>query len=77
MSKEELVEQILTTIKPTVDFGNATAIIDDGVLDSLEFMNLISELSERFGIEVDVDDIVPENFNSIESIAAMVNRLQA
>lgn len=77
MSTEELVEQILTTIKPTVDFGNAKAIIDDGILDSLEFMNLISELSERFGIEVDVDDIVPENFNSIESIAAMVNRLQA
>lgn len=76
MSEKEAIKQILTKIKPTVDFGNAKAIIDDGVLDSLEFMNLISELNERFGIDVDVDDIVAENFNSIESIEAMVKRLQ-
>ena len=76
MPEKELIKQILTNIKPTVDFGNAKAIIDDGVLDSLEFMRLISELNEQFGIEVDVDDIVAENFNSIESMEAMVKRLQ-
>ena len=76
MPEKDIIKQILTAIKPTVDFGKAKAIVDDGVLDSLEFMRLISELNDRFNIEVGVDDIVAENFNSIESIEAMVKRLQ-
>lgn len=38
-------------------------------------MALITALSERFGIEIGVDDIVPENFNSVDAIARMVDAL--
>ena len=39
-------------------------------------MSLIAQLNEVFDIEVDVDEIVPENFNSVDAIAAMVERLK-
>ena len=75
MPDKEKITQILSKIKPTVAFDTAEGIVDNGLLDSLEFMNLIAELSEQFGIEIDVDDIVAANFNTVESMTAMVKRL--
>ena len=40
------------------------------------FRSLISELESEFNIEIDMDDIIPENFNSIDAIADLVTRLQ-
>lgn len=76
MNEKEIIKQILKLIKPSADFENVKTIVDDGLLDSLQFMNLVSELVGRFGIEINIEDIVPENFNSIESIEAMVKRLR-
>jgi len=39
-------------------------------------MSLISSLGETFEIEIDIDDIIPENFNSVSAIVAMVERLK-
>jgi len=39
-------------------------------------MALITALGDEFGMEIDVDEIVPENFNSADAIAAMVERLK-
>lgn len=76
MSIKESIKRILQEIKPTVDFESVHAIIDDGYLESLELMMLISYLCEDFNIEIGVDDIAPENFNSIDQIAEMVSRLK-
>ncbi len=76
MSYKEKITQILKGYKPTIAFETAEGIIDNGLLDSLEFMNLISELNVEFGIEIDVEDIVPENFNTVDAMAAMVKRLR-
>ena len=72
----EQVISILATVKPTKSFEGVEDIIEGGYLDSFELMALISTLAEEFDIEIDVDEIVPENFNSVEAIAAMVERLK-
>ena len=69
------VQSILKEIKPTKDLSGLTDIVDGGYIDSFELLLLISHLSEAFSIEIGVDDIIPENFNSAEQIAAMVERL--
>ena len=67
---------LLTAVNEDVDFENEAALIDDGLLDSLELMQLISDLEDAYDIEIGMDEIVPENFNSAEAILAMVTRLQ-
>jgi acyl carrier protein len=52
-----------------------TQLIELGVLDSIEILNLVSFLEERFGIALPIDEFVPENFQSAQTIAGLVERL--
>lgn len=72
---DELME-ILEEMKPDVDFKTCNTLIDDGILDSFDILNLVSELNDAFDIEITPVDIVPENFNSAEALWKMVKRLQ-
>ena len=75
MSTKEQVTKILKEIKPTRDFEGVANIIDGGYLDSLELMGLITALTENFEVDIDIDSITPENFNSVDAIAAMIDKL--
>ena len=77
MTVKETVLEILKAIKPTVNLENVTDIIDGGYLDSLGIMALITELSDRFDFEMDIDWITPENFNSVDAIVALIVRIKA
>ncbi|WP_281677014.1 acyl carrier protein [Eggerthia catenaformis] len=72
--KEQVLE-ILQELKPGVDFTSSTSLVDDGLLDSLDVMNLSVELNDEFDIEITPLDVVPENFNSVDAITALVERL--
>ena len=72
----EPVLEILSKVKPNVDFKNATAIVDDGLLDSMDIVMLVGELNDEFDIEIQVTDLVPENFNTVDAIVKMVERLE-
>jgi acyl carrier protein len=50
--------------------GNATSLLETGILDSLNLLRLVVFAQERFGIAVDDVDLVPENFDSVDSICA-------
>ena len=67
---------ILNEIRPDVDFAQETGLIDRGVLDSLDIMEIVAEISDAFGITLSPADIVPENFNSAQALWAMIARLQ-
>lgn len=69
---EELM-RILEETCPGVDFDGETALIDDGILGSLDIVTIVSEIMETFDVEISVDDLVPENFNSVEAIMALID----
>lgn len=73
---QEKVIAILNEVKPTRDLSDVQDIIEGGYLDSFELMSLIALLGESFGVEIGIDEIVPENFNSVAAMVAMVERLQ-
>ncbi len=75
MEKREAVLEILRKVKPSVNFEQVSGILDNGHLDSLEFMNLITELGQRFGVELGVDEITPENFDTVETIEKLIERV--
>ena len=67
---EKLIE-ILRGIRPDIDI-ESTTLVDDGVLDSFDIVTLVSELIDGFDIELSVEDILPENFNSVEAIYKLI-----
>jgi len=61
-------------------FGDAdglqddTSFLDEGIVDSTGIIELVAYVEKSFGIEVEDDDIVPENFDSIANIAKYLNQ---
>ena len=62
---------------PEVDFTSSDELVDEGILDSLTLTGIIAALSMEFDIEIPYDEIIEENFNSVEAMAEMVERLQS
>lgn len=76
MSTKEQILNILNEVKPTKNLEGITDIVESGYLDSFELMSLIAQISDTFAVEVGIDEIVPENFNSVDAMAAMVEKLK-
>jgi len=72
----ERLKEILEGIRPDVDFKNEKKLIDDGILDSFDIVSIISELNDEYQIAIRVHELGPVNFNSIEAIMNMVQRLK-
>ncbi len=74
--RKQIIE-ILTEICPGIDFEAEKALIDDGLIDSLDIVAVVTELMETFDVELGVDDLTPENFNSVEAIAELIESRQS
>ncbi len=70
------VLEVLQNLKEDADFENSEDFIEEGLLDSFDLVNLVSELEEVFDIEIRGIDIIPENFVSLESITKLVEKYQ-
>lgn len=51
-----------------------TLLLDEKILDSVGMLELVFFVEETFSIEVPEEDIVPDNFDTINKLAAYVNR---
>ncbi len=70
------IKEIMERTLPGVGYEDSDSLVDDGILDSLSIVTLISELSMEFGIIFDLDELTPENLNSIGAISETIERLQ-
>ena len=53
------IMEILTEICPGIDFENEKALIDDGLIDSLDIVAVVTELMEASDVDLGVDDLTP------------------
>lgn len=67
---------VLTEEFPGVDFEASDELVADGVMDSLTITGIIAALTMEFGITIPYEEIIEENFNSVDALAKMVERLQ-
>ncbi len=72
----EKIIDILQDINPDIDYKNRTDLIDAHLLDSLSIISLIAELEDTFDVTIPAVDIIPDNFNSVKAISALIERLQ-
>ena len=68
--------EILSDMKPGVDFAEQYNMIEDGILTSMDVLMLVSELEEEFDVEIGLKEVIPANFCSAEAIFNLVQRLQ-
>ena len=73
--RESLLE-ILRDVCPDVDFERETSLIDDGLLESLDIVSIVTGIMDEFDVELNVDDLLPENFNSAEALYDLIKKLQ-
>lgn len=67
--------EILEDLNPGVDYANSTTLIDDRLIESLVMVSLVADLEDTFDITIPAVEIVPANFNSVDAMAALVQRL--
>ena len=71
---EQLMD-ILMEINPDIDYQNEKKLIDEKVLDSFSIVNLVSQISESFDIEISPKYLIPENFNSVDAMWKMIQTI--
>lgn len=72
----EELKRILEEIRPDIDFESEKSLIDNGILDSFDIISMVGEMNDFFGIEINVQYLLPENFNSIEAMYELILKLQ-
>lgn len=72
--KEKLI-QILNEVRPDIDYSDDMKLVDDGILDSFDIVNLILEIEEELDIKIGVEDILPENFNNLDDLELLIEEL--
>lgn len=72
----ELLE-VLRRVNPKIDYENETALISNKVIDSIDLTSILSELEDTFDIEIDMEYLIPENFDTVEAMWEMIQELMA
>lgn len=71
---ENEILELLHGYKQEIPSDSSADILDSGIIDSFDMVNIVSLLESRFHISVDAEDILPENFQSIDCISKLVER---
>lgn len=72
------MEKLLEALKRAnakVDFLSSNKLVTDKVIDSIDITSILAELEDTFDIEIDMEYIVPENFDSVDAMWEMVQEL--
>ena len=71
---EKLIE-IMQNLHPDIDFEAYDGLVDDGILDSLDIVTLITDINDAFDVSIPAEEILPENFNSAKALWELIERL--
>ena len=74
--RQHIAQNILFN-KKGYPYPDDASFLDNGIIDSMNVMELIMFVEEKFGVEVADEEIVPDNFDSVSKIAAFVRRKTA
>lgn len=72
----EELKAIMAKILEHANYEDETSLMTDGKIDSIELVELVAEIEEHFQIEIPLDEMVPENFDSIQEIWNMIQKLR-
>ena len=71
---EKLLE-ILKGLHSDVNFLEIDDLYEEGVLDSLDMVRLVTEIAREFDVQIPAEELLPENFQNVNTIFALIERL--
>ncbi len=72
---EELIEK-LKEIRDDIDFKTETKMVESGLLASFDIIQIVAMISEEYDVKVPISELIPANFNSVEALYAMIQKLE-
>lgn len=72
---ENIVEEILRDVNSEILDYNGNNLVNDHIIDSLCIVEIVSGIEDRFGIEINPEEIVWTRFMTIETIIKFVKEL--
>lgn len=77
---EAVVEWVKTHCSgdnPERDVAADTQLLKENVMDSVHFLNLVTFLESKYRIQFEVDQLIPDNFNTPSAVANLVEKTQS
>lgn len=59
------------------DLGDDASLLDEGIVDSTGILELVLFVEETYDLAVTDDEIVPENFDTVNNLSAYIERKMA
>lgn len=69
----EKLYAMLEEIRPDVDFRSVNTLVSDGYIDSFDIVTIIANIEDGYSVEIPVDSMLPENFDSVESMMKLID----
>ena len=66
----------MSEVRPDIDFEHETKLIDNEMLDSLDIVAIVTDVNDEFDVQINVNDLLPENFNSVDAILELIERME-
>ncbi len=71
---EQFIKNVLEEVTGETIVDNGILLFEEELLDSMSILFLVSEIEEKYGIQVPMEEVIESNFKNIESIVKYVNR---
>lgn len=71
--RQFIIDEFLPDVRAD-ELDSGFDLIESGIIDSLGLLKVIAWLESSFQIAIDVVDMVPENFASVDAISAFLDR---
>lgn len=72
---EEKIKEILEDINGDIVSYDGNAMLEEGIIDSFDVVDIVSRLEEEFGLEIDAEYVVANNFANMDAIIAMMKKI--
>jgi acyl carrier protein len=73
---KEYISRELVSQPELLPLKNDSSLLVPGILDSLSVLQLVLFLEEQFGVVVAAEDLIPENFETVEVICKFLRAQQ-
>jgi acyl carrier protein len=73
--KEHISKNILFS-EQGFAYDDDASFLEQGIIDSIGFMELVAFVEQEFGVHVEPQELVPDNFDSVNKLARFIGTKQ-